>query len=96
MLFRSYQGYSFDTATASARVVTWNNTTSKLVIDNLNGNFVASKPLYAAKTGAVYTIQSAMLSPQQLMKVEVTPNPNTAAANSNFTYTTVISEFPNI
>jgi len=91
-----YQGYSFDTATASARVVTWNNDTFKLVIDNLNGNFVSSKPLYAAKTGATYTIQSAMLRPEQLVKIVVTPNPPTANASDNYTYTTVITEFPDI
>ena len=91
-----YQGYSFDTATASARVVTWSNDTFKLVIDNLNGNFVASKPLYAAKTGAVYTIQSAMIDPSHLVQVVVTPNPPTANASDNYTYTTVITEFPDI
>ena len=91
-----YQGYSFDTATASARVVGWDSIGLKLIIDSLNGNFVASKPLYGVRTGAIYTIQAAQIEPTHLVKIEVTPNPPTANANSNYTYNTVITEFPDI
>jgi len=91
-----YQGYSFDTATATARVVLWDNVGFKLTIDKLNGNFVASKPLYGAKTGSVYTIQSAYIPPQKLVQIVVTPEPPTANASDNYTYNTVITEFPDI
>lgn len=91
-----YQGYSFDTATATARVVVWSNGTYKLKIDKLNGNFVASQPLYGAKTGSAYVIQSHKILPQHLVQVVVTPDPPTANANSNYTYNTTITEFPDI
>ena len=91
-----YQGFGLDNATASAKVLTWDLNTVKLHVDSLNGNFVTSKPVYGARTGAVYTIQSAMVQPLHMVKVNVEPSPNTANANSNYTYNTTITEFPDI
>ena len=91
-----YQGFSLDNATATAKVISWNNTTLKLVVDNLSGNFVSNKPIYGVKTGSIYSFGYHTVLPQHLVKVQVTPNPPTANANSNYTYTTTISEFPNI
>ena len=91
-----YQGYSFDTATATARVVVWNGSNYKLRIDKLSGNFVNSTPLYGAKTGSAYTIQSHSILPTRLAKVTVTPEPPTANAESNYTYNIQTEEYPNI
>jgi hypothetical protein len=89
-----YQGYSLDNSTAIAKVISWDPNVLHLSIEALSGNFVTSKTIYGAKTGAARTLQAYKILPQQLVKIEVTPNPLTANANSNFTYTTVISEYP--
>lgn len=91
-----YQGYTLDNATATGRVVVWNNNNLTLQIDSLNGNFVTSKPIYGAKTGTTYTLQSANVPPAHLVKVEVQPNPTNALANSAYRYITDIKEFPDI
>jgi len=90
-----YQGYSLGTATASAKVVSWSN--NKLTLTNFNGNFTAGQPIIGATTNANYpftTYQTA--TSQKDVKIDVKPNPTTANANSQYTYTTVIQEFPNI
>lgn len=91
-----YQGYTLGSSTASARVIVWNNNTLKLQVDSLNGNFVSSKPIYGEKTGAIYTLQEGQILPEKLMKIQVEPNPPTANANSDYLYTTTITEFPDI
>ena len=91
-----YQGYSLNNSTASARVVSWTPTTNKLILNSMTGNFIVNKPIYGAKTGAVYSFGYYTVLPQHLVKIEVTPNPPTANAGSDYTYTTDISEFPNI
>jgi hypothetical protein len=91
-----YQGFGLNNATASARVVVWNSNQVFLSVDSLTGNFVTNKPIYGAKTGAEYIIQYADVLPSHLVKVIVEPSPNTANANSSYTYDTTIYEFPNI
>ena len=91
-----YQGFSLGNATATGTVVTWTPTTYKLMLNNMSGNFVTGKPIYGAQTGAVYSFGYHQVQPQNLVKVQVTPNPPTANINSNYTYNTIIDEFPNI
>jgi hypothetical protein len=91
-----YQGFGLNNATASARVVVWNSNQVFLSVDSLTGNFVTGQPIYGVKTGAQYTIQLADVLPQHLVKITVEPNPNTATANSNYTYDTTIIEFPDL
>lgn len=85
-----YQGYSLNTAIASGKVVSWNNYT--LSLTNLQGNFVSSANIIGASTNSNYNFNSYVITPQQLSKVVVTPNPTTANANSLYTYTTTITE----
>lgn len=91
-----YQGFSLESATASARVVLWNTDTLKLNLSNLNGNFVAGRPIYGAKTGSKYTMYAARVLPEKLVRIEVEPSPNTANANSDYTYNTTITEWPDL
>lgn len=91
-----YQGYSLDNSTASARVMVWENSTLKLKVDALSGNFVTTKPVYGVRTGARYTLYAAQVGSNHLVKVTVEPSPNTANANSDYTYQTTITEFPDI
>lgn len=51
-----YQGYSFQTSTASARVVSWNE--NKLNLTDINGNFVSNAPIYGINNSANYRFTS--------------------------------------
>lgn len=91
-----YQGYGLDNSTATAKVLSWNADTRKLVVTDIVGNIVSSKKLYGHQTGSVYVIQTAQATPTMMARVVVEPSPNTANANSDYTYNTTITEFPDI
>ena len=86
-----YQGYSLSTATATAKVVVWNN--SNLVLTNINGNFVSSLPIVGAKTNTNYPFVSHNMPKTKYAEIDTVPNPSDATANSDYTYATVITEF---
>lgn len=89
-----FQGYSFSSATATAKVVYWKN--NILHLTEVNGNFVSSQPIYGINTNASYQFSSYNISsvkPEKYVEIEVTPNPPTANANSLYTYTTQITEY---
>jgi len=89
-----YQGYSLQNSTASAKVLSWTPSTSKLELINISGNFVTTFPIYGSQTGAVYSFMSHQVLPQQLVKIVVTPDPLSANSTSDFLYHEVITEFP--
>jgi hypothetical protein len=90
-----FQGYSLDSATATATVLYWDASRHVLVVKDLIGNFLTSNPIYGRKTGATRILQSHAITSEKLVSVHVKPNPLDANANSNYTYTTSIYEFPN-
>lgn len=53
-----YQGYSLSSATATARVVSWDLTLGKLLLTNISGNFVSNKPIYGVNTYTNYLFNS--------------------------------------
>lgn len=89
-----YQGYSLQTATATAKVLYYSN--NVLHVTEIQGNFVSSMPIYGAQSNAKYTFTSYQVVPLQLAKVDIVPNPTNATPNSAYTYTTTITEYPNI
>ena len=96
-----YQGYSASIPTATAKVVVWNN--NQLHLNNINGNFVSSVPVWGMISNANYNFTGYNLTSQQpinLAEIIVTPNPANVStanvANGKYTYTTNITEFPNI
>ena len=92
-----YQGYSATTATATAKVVLWQNNT--LHLTNINGNFVSSEPIIGLASNSNYIFDSyTNYSTQykETARIVVTQNPANANANSNYTYTTTITEDPNL
>lgn len=92
-----YQGYSLQTATATAKVTLWQN--NVLHLTNINGNFISSLPIIGGISNSNYIFTSYNVNssiPKDLAQIVVTPNPSSANANSNYTYTTTISETPNI
>jgi len=89
-----YQGYSAGTATATGKVILWNNNT--LHLTNINGNFVSSIPIRATSSSTNYTFSSYSPTPETLARIHVTPSPTDANVNIPYNITTEISEFPNI
>jgi len=92
-----YQGYSSGTATATGKVVVWSNNT--LHLTNINGNFISSIPIWGTISNANYNFTGYNVTSKRsedLAKIIVVPNPTTANSNGPYTYTTTITEFPNI
>ena len=87
-----YQGYSLNTATATATVKQWSNTTHILHATDVAGNFISNQPLIGAVTNAKHNFSSFVLTPHLYTNTVTTPSPNTATANSNYLYNTVITE----
>lgn len=91
-----YQGYSATTATATAKVTLW--TGNKLHLTNINGNFISTQPIVGLASSSNYTFNSYTLYdklPRTLATVTVAVDPPTANVNSNYTYTTNITEIAN-
>jgi len=88
-----YQGYSVGTATATAKVAIWSN--NVLQLTNISGNFVSSQPIRGEITNANYTFTSYNLTPGKFVDISITPNPTSATPANNYTYTTVVTEYPN-
>lgn len=87
-----YQGYSAPMATATARVVYWNN--NVLQLTSINGNFVSNQPIVGQISNSNYLFNAYQIQPQKIVEIDIKPNPPNANANSNYTYTTTITEFP--
>ena len=89
-----YQGFSYQTQTASAKVVLWSN--NVLHLTDIKGNFVSNQPIYGINTNASYQFTGYnVLSKRSanLASIVVTPNPPTANATDPYTYTTTITEY---
>ena len=91
-----YQGYSVDTATASAKVRSWNSTTRKMVIYGSTGHFVTGEPIKGESTHAKWTLASFDFVNTKLAEVVVTPNPSNVVLPNNYTYTVTTTEYPDI
>lgn len=89
-----YQGDSYQTATAYGKVNGWSANTGKLIIGAAQGQFKVNSTIRTLSTNAVYNIQSFDASPLKLATITVDPDPITANANSDFGYTTTITEYP--
>ena len=89
-----YQGFSVNTATATAKVVLFKNNT--LHLSNISGNFVSNQPIIGLNTNSNYMFNSYQVPAQKLAEINITTNPPNANANSLYTYTSTITETPNI
>jgi len=87
-----YQGYTTQTSTATARVVLWTN--NKLHLNNINGNFISTQPIYGVNTRANYKFTSYNITPVKFVNIDIKPKPLTANATSSYTANTVITEYP--
>jgi hypothetical protein len=89
-----YQGHSPKDAYASAKVVLWTN--NALHITNINGNFISSEPIVGTISNSNYTFSSYQVQPRKVAKIKIESDPTTANVDESHTYTTEITEFPDI
>lgn len=89
-----YQGDNYQVATAYGQVTQWSANTGKLILGATQGNFQVNNRIRAVSTNASYNIASFDASPIKLAEIVIDPDPITALPNSDFGYTTTITEYP--
>jgi len=90
-----YQGYSYETASSTAKVSDWVPSSNTLTISNLSGHFVTGSEVIGLDTNATWTANTYQIQNINLVNVSVTPNPSNVILPNNYTYTTIVTEFPN-
>jgi hypothetical protein len=91
-----YEGRELSSANASGFVKSWDSSTFRLVLDDVNGEIKTGRYLIGAVSNASYNVTSLGTNASQLVKIQVTPTPNTANANTAFGYDELVQEYPNI
>ena len=91
-----YQGYSYDTATATAKVVSWNSTSKLLELTDVFGHLTSGKKVIGVTTNATWIANSFNLTANSSVKITVAPNPSNVVMPNNYTYTITTQEYPNI
>jgi hypothetical protein len=89
-----YQGNNFNRANAYGTVVSWNPSIGKLVLGGVQGQFKANNIIRATSSNAAYTLASFDVAPIKLAQITVEPDPIDAEIDSDFGYTTTITEWP--
>jgi hypothetical protein len=89
-----YQGYSYDTNTATAKVVDWNPATNTLMLTQPLGHFVTGQPIKCITTNASWILLSFQIMNVPAARIVVKPNPVDVVLPNNYTYTTIITEYP--
>lgn len=89
-----YQGYSYETSTATANVVSWNANTRNLVINKLHGHFISGQNVIGLSTNSTWRANTFSSDTSNTVTITVTPNPSNVVLPNNYTYTTVITESP--
>jgi hypothetical protein len=88
-----YQGEDYKTATAYGTVTSWSPGNGKLLLGSAQGNFVANAFIRAVSTNAAYMLSSFDSSPLKLVHINVVPDPIDALPNSDYGFTTTITEY---
>lgn len=91
-----YQGYSYETSTATATVSYWLSGANNLTITNISGHFVTGANVIGQETNATWKANNYTISTPDTVEINIKPNPLNVVLPNNYTYTTTITEFPNI
>jgi len=91
-----YQGYSMDTSSATAKVVSWSSTSNTMVISDSVGHFVVGETIIGQSTNAKWNMESYDFVNTNLVEVVVRPNPTNVVLPNNYTYTVTTTEYPDI
>ena len=98
----AYQGNSYDSRTASGKVVSWNSSSRVLRIVDIEGIFKINERVYGSSTMANWVlntysniyqdVQTALDS--ATVRMTTVPDPGSADADDDYVATTTIDEFP--
>lgn len=91
-----YQGYSFDTASATAKVASWNSTSRLLELTEVAGHLTSGENIVGVTTNATWSANSFNLTSNASVQITVTPSPSNVVMPNNYTYTITTEEYPNI
>ena len=91
-----YQGYSYDTASARAKVNSWSSTSKYLEMKELSGHFTAGEIIVGSASNAKWTANSFNTTSNASVQIVVTPVPTDVVLPNNYTYNVQTKEFPNI
>jgi hypothetical protein len=64
-----YQGFTLNSATATAVVVDFISNNNELKLTNINGNFISSQPIIGSKTNSNYLFNSYQIPPTNLAQI---------------------------
>ena len=70
----AYQGAAAGFATASGRIIDWDNLNNTLTLDSLSGNFVSGQTLIGSITSATWTFSSYYVPVEKYSDIVITPN----------------------
>ena len=87
-----YQGYSYETATATAKVGYWLPTANTLTISDVHGHFVTGANVIGYKSNSTWNANNYLVQPGVSATITITPNPSNVILPNNYTYTTTIVE----
>jgi hypothetical protein len=87
-----YQGYSFNTAIATAKVVETSNLNNEITLTNISGNFTPSLPIIGTLSGANFKYSTTGFVNKKYVKIDVVPVPSTNVSN-NWIANTTITEY---
>lgn len=91
-----YQGPQLSSANATAFVESWDPDSFRLSVTDVNGVLKTGRYITGAISNASYNVSSLGAGDLQLSKIQITPNPGTANANTAFGFDELVQEFPNI
>jgi len=75
-------------------VYSWSNTSNTLILTGMTGVLKANDEVWGLVSGAHWTVQSVEVTNLKDAEIWITQNPITANADSDYGYTTTITEFP--
>jgi hypothetical protein len=87
-----YQGYSYENATATAKVGYWLPSTNTLTISSVHGHFVTGANVIGSTSHSTWNANTYSLEPGVSSTITITPNPSNVILPNNYTYTTTIVE----
>lgn len=88
-----YQGYSLNSATATAKVKTWDALNKILLLEQIDGNFISSMPMTGTLSHSSYNFTSYTPVTNKAAKIDIVVSPITANVNDQWVANTTITEY---
>lgn len=79
----------------TGRVYSWSNTSNVIYFSEMTGVLQANDSVWGLESGAHWTVQSVEVANQKEAEIRIVQKPITANEDSDYGYTTYLTEFPN-